>query len=199
MKHSVKNLILSLTFLSLPILVAAEEIKIAALGASQTAGKGVAESEVYPAQLEKLLKAEGYSVFVMNEGIDGETTRQILDRMNRAVPDGTRIVILQPGTNDKVRTKTRTALTPEETKKNVEQMLASLKARNINTILLGYPGEGGRGIAQQYSAVWYGQPNKDMTPEMFQTDGQHFTKEGYAVLANNMSAVIQKILGKPQK
>lgn len=68
----------------------AEEIKIVALGASQTEGKGVSESDAYPAQLERLLKAEGYSVSVVNEGISGDTTRDLLSRFNRAVPEGTK-------------------------------------------------------------------------------------------------------------
>jgi acyl-CoA thioesterase-1 len=188
-----------MSLVSSPLLATAQEAKIVALGASQTAGQGVPESDAYPAQLESLLKAEGHSVAVTNEGISGETTRQILDRMKRAVPDGTRIVILQPGTNDRVRTKKRNALTPDETKKNVEQILASMKERNITAVLLGYPGPGGRDIAQQYSAIWYGQSNKDITPDMVQADGQHFTKDGYAVLAKNISGIIKKILAKSSK
>jgi acyl-CoA thioesterase-1 len=169
------------------------------LGASGTAGEGVSESDAYPAQLERLLKAEGYSVLVVNEGISGDTTRDILNRFNRAVPNGTKIVILQPGTNDKKRVKSRTSLTPAETKENVEQMLAKLKERNISAVLLGYPGEGGPEIAQAHSAVWYGQGHKGVSPSMIQADGVHLTKEGNAVLAKNMSGIIKKIIDKTQK
>ena len=88
--------------LSLPISANAAEIKIVALGASQTYGKGASRADTYPAQLESLLKAEGYSVLVANEGVNGDTTEGILSRLDRAVPDGTKIVILwltQSGTN----------------------------------------------------------------------------------------------------
>jgi acyl-CoA thioesterase I len=108
--------------------------------------------------------AIGYSVSVVNEGISGNTTRDLLYRFDRAVPEGTKIVILQPGTNDKQRTKNHTSLTPAETKENVEQMLAKLKERNISAVLLGYPGKGGRKIAHQYSAVWYGPAHKVYLP-----------------------------------
>jgi lysophospholipase L1-like esterase len=96
----------------------------------------------------------------------------------------------------KVRTNKRSSLNPDETRNNVEQMLARLKEKNISAILLGYPGDGGREVAQKYSAVWYGQPNKDLSPDMIQADGQHFTKEGYAVLAKNMSLLIKDIVDK---
>lgn len=194
-----RNIILVLTVLSWPLLATAEEIKIVAFGASGTAGEGLSESDAYPAQLERLLKAEGYSVAVVNEGISGDTTRDLLNRFDRAVPDGTKIVILQPGTNDKKRTKTRTSLSPSETKENVEQILAKLKERNISAVLLGYPGEGGRKLAQAHAAVWYGQGHKDVSPDMIQADGLHLTKEGNAVLAKNMSVIIKKIIDTTQK
>lgn len=199
MKNLLRNVFLLISLLSFPSLATADEIKIVALGASQTEGKGVSNSDAYPAQLERILQGEGYSVSVANEGMAGETTRDILNRLNRAVPDGTKIVILQPGTNDKVSTRKRTSLSPAETRNNVEQILARLKERNISAILLGYPGDGGREIAQKYSAIWYGQPTKDISPDMIQTDRQHFTKEGYAVLAKNMSLLIKDIVDKLAK
>jgi acyl-CoA thioesterase I len=185
--------------LALPA-AAADEIRIIALGASQTNGKGVAQSDAYPAQLEKILRAEGYSVSVANEGVDGNTTRDILNRLNRAVPDGTKIVIVQPGTNDGTATRRRTARDPAETRNNVEQILGKLKERKIATVLLGYPEEeGGREIAEKYSAVWHGQPTKDISREMIQADGQHLTKEGYGVLAKRLSLLIKDLIDKPQK
>jgi len=196
MKNLMRNVFLLWSLLALPLLVTADEIKIVALGASQTNGKGVSNSDAYPAQLERILKAEDYAVSVANEGADGATTRDMLSRLSRAVPDGTKIVILQPGTNDKVRTNKRGSLNPDETRNNVEQMLARLKEKNISAILLGYPGDGGREVTQKYSAFWYGQPNKNISPDMIQADGQHFTKEGYAVLAKNMSLLIKDIVDK---
>lgn len=191
--------LLSVTLLARPLLATAQEIKVVALGASATEGKGLSESDAFPAQLESLLKADGYSVSVDNEGISGDTTRDLLDRFDRAVPEGTKIVILQPGTNDKQRTKNHPSLTPAETKENVEQMLAKLKERNISAVLLGYPGKEGREIAHAHSAVWYGQVRKGTSPSMFQADGQHLTKEGNAVLAKNMSVIIKKIIDKTKK
>ena len=73
---------------------------VVALGASQTAGKGVSSSEAYPAQLEAMLRARGLDVTVVNAGISGDTTGGMMARLDSAVPRGTKVVILQPGGND---------------------------------------------------------------------------------------------------
>src|SRR5512145_47815 len=109
----------------------AQEIRIVALGASQTNGKGVPREDAYPAQLEALLRAGGLAVTVVNAGVDGDTTADIAGRFDGAVPEGTRLVILQPGTNDRSAKGRRGTLTEDETRENVEAMLAKLRARNI--------------------------------------------------------------------
>jgi acyl-CoA thioesterase-1 len=73
---------------------------VVALGASNTAGKGVSPGEAYPAQLEAMLRARGLDVNVVNAGISGDTTGGMMARLDSAVPKGTRVVILQPGGND---------------------------------------------------------------------------------------------------
>src|ERR1700740_1479934 len=79
----------------------AEAGTIVALGASNTYGKGVARNQAYPAQLEAILRAKGSNVRVVNAGINGDTTEGMLERLDRAVPNGTSAVILQPGGNDR--------------------------------------------------------------------------------------------------
>jgi acyl-CoA thioesterase I len=68
--------------------------QIVALGASATAGYGLPASESFPSQLQAMLQAKGSSTRVINAGVSGETTAQILARVNSSVPEGTRIVIL---------------------------------------------------------------------------------------------------------
>jgi len=81
-------------------LAAAHAATVVALGASQTAGKGVSTSEAYPAQLEAMLRARGLDLTVVNAGISGDTTGGMMARLDSAVPKGTKVVILQPGGND---------------------------------------------------------------------------------------------------
>ena len=68
--------------------------QIVALGASATAGYGLPASDSFPAQLQAMLQAKGSSTRVINAGVSGETSAQILARVNSSVSDGTRIVIL---------------------------------------------------------------------------------------------------------
>jgi len=82
-------------------LTLAEAATIVALGASNTYGKGVARNQAYPAQLEAILRAKGKSARVINAGINGDTTEGMLRRLDRAVPNGTSLVVFQPGGNDR--------------------------------------------------------------------------------------------------
>jgi lysophospholipase L1-like esterase len=91
---------LLLTHIALSAAEAPEPNYIVALGASGIHGKGVPLGEAYPAQLETMLRAAGFNVRVINAGVDGDTTARMLMRMDSVVPAGTKVTILQPGTND---------------------------------------------------------------------------------------------------
>jgi len=104
----------------------ADAAAIVALGASNTYGKGVARNQAYPAQLEAILRAKGSNVRVVNAGINGDTTEGMLQRLDRAVPNGTSAVILQPGGND------RRKGSPDRT----ADIQSRLGARGIKVIML---------------------------------------------------------------
>jgi acyl-CoA thioesterase I len=104
----------------------ADAATIVALGASNTYGKGVERSQAYPAQLEAILRAKRPNVQVVNAGINGDTTEGMLGRLDQAVPNGTSVVILQPGGND--RRKGR----PDRT----AEIRSRLAARHIRVIIL---------------------------------------------------------------
>ena len=78
------------------------EVRIVALGDSGIRGKGVPESQAYPAQLEAALRARGHQVTVTNQGVNGDTTAGVLARLDSAVPPDTNIVIVKIGINDLV-------------------------------------------------------------------------------------------------
>ena len=77
--------------------------EVVALGASNTRGKGVSYSQAYPAHLQRMLRGRGVGVTVRNAGINGNTTGQMLARLNSVISSNTRVVILQPGGNDRRR------------------------------------------------------------------------------------------------
>jgi acyl-CoA thioesterase-1 len=115
-----------LVALSLLFFDAAQAATVVALGASNTFGKGVSRSQAYPAQLEALLRTRGLNARVINAGINGDTTGGMLARLDRMVPRGTNVVILQPGGNDKRK------LAPDKT----SEIEARLAAMGIKVVLL---------------------------------------------------------------
>jgi acyl-CoA thioesterase-1 len=108
---------------------------VVALGASNTYGKGVARNQAYPAQLEALLRARGLNVHVVNAGINGDTTGGMLARIDRVVPKGTSVVVLQPGGND------RRKHAPDQTSE-IQSRLAAMGVKVVmlpNNMLHGLP------------------------------------------------------------
>src|ERR1700730_18675685 len=78
--------------------------QIVALGASNVEGHGVSPSEAWPAQLESMLRAKGSGAHVTNAGVSGDTTGEVLARLPSAVTAGTKVVILDIGPFNDVRT-----------------------------------------------------------------------------------------------
>jgi acyl-CoA thioesterase-1 len=141
--------------------------EIVALGASNTIGRGrgstpdgVPPAQAFPAQLERLLRAQGCSVRVANAGVAGDTTRGMLARLPKAIARDTRVVILQPGGNDGRRGE------GSDTAANVAEIERQLTARGITMITLDRLGQ----IAGPYRLA----------------DGQHFSAEGHAAFVAHL-------------
>ena len=147
--------------------------QVVCLGASNTSGVGVSQQEAYPAQLEVMLRARHYSGRVANAGISGETTWGMLNRLNAAVPDGTRVVILQPGGND---ARHGTASWRDA---NISQIVERLRARQVAVIILE------------------NQLIGEIRREGYGSDGQHLTAEGYRLLAAQLLPEVATALGLP--
>jgi acyl-CoA thioesterase-1 len=75
----------------------AEVTRIVAIGASNTSGYAVGASAAWPAVLERMLKAKGYDVTVVNAGVTAETSAGTLSRVDSVVTPGTKIVIFDVG------------------------------------------------------------------------------------------------------
>ena len=104
--------------------------QIVALGHSAVRGH-VAENEMWPAVLESMLRARGSQVRVINAGVNGETTGQLLARVDSAVPAGTRIVILAiNGFNDAHRLKEGSVNAPA----NIAAIKSKLRAKGVRIV-----------------------------------------------------------------
>jgi acyl-CoA thioesterase-1 len=156
----------------MPMDAQAQSVRIVALGASNTYGKGVARGEAYPAHLQALLKQKGVNAAVSNAGINGDTTGGMLARLGSAVPAGTQIVILQPGGNDRRQGQ------EGQRAGNIAKIRSQLAARGVKVIMM--ENDALRAVPQGERAA----------------DGVHFTPRGYAILAQNILPQVLAVVGK---
>ena len=128
-------------FAAMALIGAAEaraDVSIVALGDSGIHGRGVSASEAYPAQLEAALRARGHHVTVSNQGVDGDTTLGVLTRLDSAVPQGTDIVVLSVGSNDKVLHH----LSQDYVDSQIQAIVSRLRARGVEVYRLNRMQEG---------------------------------------------------------
>jgi acyl-CoA thioesterase-1 len=122
--------ILALAAIALFATMRGGSAQVVALGASATAGYGLPTSESFPSQLEAMLRARGSAMRVINAGVSGETTAQILARTNSSVPEGTKIVILSIFMlNDRTH-----GVSPAQHAANIAGIRRQLSARGIRVI-----------------------------------------------------------------
>jgi acyl-CoA thioesterase-1 len=148
---------------------AAAPLRIVAIGASNTHGWYVGNEGAYPAKLQALLRAKGIDAQVTNAGVPFETTGLMLRRIDKDVPDGTDIVILAPGGNDK-----RFLVPPQWRAANIVEMERRLQARSIQVIVYD-----------------------EFIPLRYRTlDFIHLTHEGHAMIAAALLPRVMEILDR---
>jgi len=150
---------------------AAEAAEVVALGASNTIGRGrgstpdgVNPGQAFPAQLERLLQSQGCRVRVLNAGVAGNTTGQMLARLDSVLAKDTRVLILQPGGNDQRRGEggNRSA--------NIAEIRRRVSARGIKVVMLD-----NLGMARAHRLP----------------DGQHFGAGGHAMFAAHLAPQVR--------
>ena len=147
---------------------AAHAAEVVALGASNTFGRGgprapdgVGVGQAYPAQLERLLRSQGCKVSVKNAGVAGDTTGGMLARLPGVLGKDTRVLIFQPGGNDRRRG------TEGSRAGNIAKVRSIAGARGIKVVMLENIGQ----IASGHRLP----------------DGQHFSAGGHALFAAHLA------------
>ena len=187
--------------------VAGPERRILAFGDSLFAGYGVGMENSYPAQLEAALRAEGINARIFNAGVSGDTTAAGRQRLvftldgQKTAPD---LVLLELGGNDMLR-----ALSPAETRANLEAMLDELAKRDIPVLLMGMRAPPNYGPEYQgaFDAIYADlgkRPGVTLVPfwletiyqrpELFQADRLHPTVEGMGVLVSATKDAVKDAL-----
>ncbi len=149
------------------------QAQVVAFGASNVAGYGASRSEAFPAQLKAMLRAKGYAVSVINAGVSGDGTQQMLARIDYAIPAGTRVVLLD--ISGGLWNNWRLGVDRAQGPADFATMRAMLTARHIKIIDI-------------YT-------NRDMPMEFLQADGRHLTPEGHRLLASRLLPSVMAALG----
>lgn len=114
-------------------LASAETIKVFALGASNTNGKGVGSAEAWPAQLERMLRSKGYDVNIRVNAINGDTSSGILSRTS-SIPEGTQVVVFDTGgDNDRLQGRSE-----GEIQANRVRIMSAIRAHGAAPIFAPY-------------------------------------------------------------
>lgn len=98
------------------------KITVIALGDSLTEGSGVLPEDSYPSQLQNKLFDDGFDVEVVNKGISGDTSADVLNRLDEVLEIEPDIVILAIGSNDGLR-----GIDPGTTKNNIIEIIKKMK------------------------------------------------------------------------
>ncbi len=148
---AIVNLCLGLFAAMAPSAAQNRVIKIVAFGDSLTAGYRLAPDQAFPVRLAARLKAAGHDVAVANAGVSGDTTAGGLARIDWAVPDDTDAVILELGANDALR-----GLDPAVARKNLEAIVARLKAKGVEILIAGMraPRNNGHAYVEAFDPIF---------------------------------------------
>lgn len=203
-----RNLIVALLMGLLPSAItsgadAQQPIRIVAFGDSTTYGQGVERSDAYPAKLEKALRAKGLNVTVTNAGVSGDTTSDGLARLDRAVPAGTQIAIVAFGSNDSFA-----KIDPATTRSNLQTTMGRLKAKGVQTLLVGFRNVNLQPMADHFGAAYtdFNFPNHQdaqyriANDPMLRTRGiAHFNAAGYDMIVARMLPQVEQLIARVRR
>jgi acyl-CoA thioesterase-1 len=189
-----------------PSVAAADELVIAALGDSLTAGYGLATDQGLVPQLDRWLAAQGVSVDLRNAGVSGDTTSGGLSRVDWTLTPDVDAMIVALGGNDYLR-----GLDPTLSRENLMGILEVAAAKDVPVMLVGLRVGSNYGpdykaafegmyaeLAEAYSAPLYpaffdgmraatnGGP---LTPYL-QADGIHPSAEGVRLIVNDFGPAV---------
>ena len=167
------------------------------LGDSLTAGLGLNEDQAYPALLEAKLK--GWKV--LNAGVSGDTTAGGLKRLDWLLKSRPEAVFVALGANDGLR-----GVKPAETEKNLNAILAKIKASGAKAYMAGMmvPSNYGEEYFFDFKVLFPRVAKKQSVPllsfllegvggieRLNQADGIHPTAEGAQIVAGHVYAFLK--------
>ena len=163
--------------------------KVVLFGDSLMAGYGLPKEHHLSIVLENNLKQAGLNIKVINGSVSGSTSSGGLNRADWSLSEpGIDLIILGLGANDMLR-----GIQPEETERNLEQIINVAKNKKIKIILAGMvaPDTHGKKYKKEFDAIYpklsekYNLPlipflleGVALNPSLNQQDGIHPNKDG---------------------
>lgn len=175
------------------------------LGDSLTEGYGIAKEDAYPSIIEKKMShLRKDKIKYTNAGISGSTTASGLSRLKWLLKSKPTILVLALGANDGLR-----GIKPEETKKNLLDIIKLAKENQIMVLLAGMkvPPNYGPEYEKKFRTVFSDIANEtkvELVPFLLEgvagepqyniADGIHPNPKGHEIIADLLLPVIGKML-----
>jgi Lysophospholipase L1 and related esterases len=184
---------------------------VIAFGDSLYAGYRLGPREGLAPQLQAQLLADGIRVRVQNAGVSGDTTaagRQRLSFVLDNAKSKPALVVLGLGGNDMLR-----GIGPDQTRANLDAMLAELKRRGIPVLLTGMVAAPNLGadyakafnpifpeLATKYGASLYPFILEDVVtdPSLMLDDHVHPNAKGVKAIVQGLAPLVEAALPEPQ-
>lgn len=182
---------------------------IVAFGDSLFAGYGLAQGEGLAPALDRALEQGGVEAEVVNAGVSGDTSAAGLQRLAFALDGQSRkpdLVIVGLGGNDMLR-----GIPPEQTRQNLDSILAELRRRDIPAMLSGMVAAPNMGpdYANVFNAIYGDLAKKYAVPlypftlqgvvgdkNLMLGDGLHPNARGVTVIAERLVPIVKSELGR---
>jgi acyl-CoA thioesterase I len=206
-RHALAILILAFSMSIGANRLCAETINIVALGDSNTFGTGqgntpggVPVAEAYPAKLERALRARGWDVSVSNQGAAGHTARDAIYNLDRRIPPGTRITIIELGIND----RNLLAASPSDIANSLAEIIRRVRAKGSVIILVrswlrsddaafAAVQQSADAVVSWWSDLWF--PRSGLVrPEYDSGDHSHLNAAGTDVVVSRALPDMERVL-----
>ena len=189
--------------------LADDPVKVLALGDSLTAGYGLKQGEGFADQLQTAFRKMGRPVTVINGGVSGDTSAGGLSRIDWAMADQPKVVIVELGANDMLR-----GIDPEITRQNLAGIIEKAQTAGAKVLLAGMKSQRNLGAdyVQKFDAIYPGLAKRYNVPlypffmagivgadgtadaKLLQADGLHPTEAGAKIIVDGIMPDILKLL-----
>lgn len=177
--------------------ILAKNSTVVALGDSLTYGYGTDSATAYPNIL-----AQNTGWQVINAGVNGDTSQNVLNRLEQILTQKPKLVLLGIGGNDVLQRVHR-----DTTKQNIIQIVQKLKAHDIDVILIAEPhfspsallGKASDNpiyaeIAKQENIPLFDDEwSRILSDQNLKSDQIHANTQGYAEFAQNLQKFLKKL------